>query len=151
MKEKSKQLVLTAILIMVFSFQLYAQNNRGKAIYTIGEIKKMCRIPIDSSKLNKTSMAQNVIPVTSKKGLLKTESIPNWRSMMGEVEYQNNDPCPNDCWAHVATGVVEGQLNISLGYNSSINLNESELGCYNLDWPSIALNYIKNHYCPVIS
>jgi hypothetical protein len=47
--------------------------------------------------------------------------------MMGPVEYQGDDNCTKDCWVHAATGVLVGQLHISLGTNLGIDLDENEI------------------------
>lgn len=132
MKKCLKILAIALALMLFFSMPSYTQDNKniGKSFYTPEEVKKMCCPRFDTAMIAKLrSMHKESISNTntSESKLLKTETIPNWRPFMSPVEYQGLVP---DCWAHAATGIVEGQIQImkdSILGNNGINLDEFEL------------------------
>jgi hypothetical protein len=136
---KKSLITLSLVFTFIFTFSLpsYTQNNNenhGKSFYTLDEVKKMCGFPIpDAAEMKKLlakqdSMYKDYIAKikNSSSKLSKTETIPNWRGMMSDVEVQDSN---NSCWVHAATGIVEGQLHILNGskIGNGIDLNESEI------------------------
>lgn len=152
-----KKILTLCLVIVVLSFSSYTQNSKGhgKSSYTSEEIKRMCGLPVDTAEMRRgiakqDSMYKEYISkkIISETGLHKIETIPNWRGMMSPVEYQNDDPCPGDCWAHAASGIVEGQLHISSGSNLGIDLDEVDIvngtgGC-GTNLPIFALEYVQS-------
>ncbi|MFH1198090.1 MAG: C1 family peptidase [bacterium] len=150
----------TVVILIMFTIQVIGQkqdardDDKGKAFYTSEEVKKMCGIPVDLDEMKNILARQDSMyreyKLNKRKGNTNSiMTIPNWKSMMNSIEYQGN--C-KDCWAHCATGVVEGQLNILKGYNTQVDLDELDIvnnsahtgGCDNGDSPTTALYYIKN-------
>ncbi len=146
-------LILFSFLLFISSWALAQDDKHGKRHYTIEEIKQMCGVPGDKDEMKKVLALQDSMykDYVSKKGLKKTNIIPDWKEYMSDVDYQGD--CGN-CWAHAATGMVEGQLQIlHLGkIGANINLDEMDIvnnsehtgGCDNGDFPSTALAYIQS-------
>jgi len=124
-----------------------AQNNdkdRGKSFYTSEEVKQMCGVPVDTIEMKKVLARQDSMykDYISKKGFHKITTFPNWKGMMSPVE--NLEPFCNNCWAHAATGIVEGQLHIFLHSNIGIDLDETDIvdnsdhigSCFYGDFPT---------------
>ena len=146
------------IALVVLSISSFAQNSRGhgKSFYTSEEVKRMCGVPVDTAELRRGIAKQDSMYkeyISNKKTrqtkLSKTETTPNWRGMMSPVEYQGDDQCDSSCWAHAASGVVEGQLHILQTSNIGIDLDENSIvyngrGSCGGDFPTTALNYIQN-------
>jgi hypothetical protein len=146
--------ILLAVLVgaILEGFSIFAlaqtvvQPNVGKAFYNTDEVKAMCGVPADTNDMKNVLARQDssykeYLRQRASQGLRKTETIPNWESMMSYVEDQGN--C-GDCWVHAATGVTEGQLHILIGSNIQIDLNELEVsGACNGGWPSSAESTIQ--------
>ncbi len=144
MKQAIKILVTVFALLFGFSMQSQAQ----KISLTWEQVKRMCGVPVDTVQM-KIEYARGdsmYKAYLSQPKPLVTQQVPNWRSMMGPVAYQDTDWCSADCWAHSGAGLAEGQLHISIGSNIGIFLDASDivhhLGCSGC--PSDALNYIGN-------
>ncbi|MCX6152249.1 MAG: hypothetical protein NTX22_17115, partial [Ignavibacteriales bacterium] len=141
-------------LITIFvSINTNAQDKNKKKL-TLEEVKEMCGVPVDKDEMKKVLAIQDSLykEYLKKKGLKKTTTIPNWQNYMSNVDNQYG--CKN-CWAHAATGMVEGQLQIIYGSkigSNGIDLDEMDIvnnsghtgGCNNGDFPTTALSYIQS-------
>lgn len=138
--------ILEGLAIITLA-QTVVQPNAGKAFYNTDEVKAMCGVPADTNDMKNVlarqdSSYKDYLHQRASQGLRKTETIPNWKSLMSYVEDQGS--C-GDCWVHAATGVAEGQLHILIGSNIEIDLNELEIsGACNGGWPSSAEGTIQS-------
>jgi hypothetical protein len=144
MKFKINILVITAAMGVAMS--LFAQQNKdmGKAAYTRAELASMCGALIDAEHMKVAQAKQDSAMRVYRSrhhqpSLSKTATIPNWKSMMSPVENQGSN-C-GSCWAHAATGVVEGQLHILKGSNIGIDLDDRHC-------PTIALQVVHSRLNP---
>jgi C1A family cysteine protease len=139
MKISSHCFGLILILLVLAVSQMDGQGipKEPRTIFTFEQIQQMCGLSIDRAKdgfsfrrTSRDSSYQDSIVMSWREKHqrpLQVESIPNWRSMMGEVENQNTESCTMTCWIHAATGVVEGQLHILLDSNINIDLSEADI------------------------
>ena len=149
-----KVLVTFFVLFSILPSMSFSQNDKtGRSHYTLEEVKAMCGVPVDTIEMKKVLAIQDSMykDYLSKKGLKKITTIPNWQSLMGNVDNQYG--CRN-CWAHAAAGMVEGQLQILHGsiIGERVNLDEMDIvnnsghsgGCDKGDFPHTALSYVQN-------
>ena len=95
------------------------------------------------------SLFQKLYKKKNNPAKIQSISIPDWKSFMSPIEDQFS--CRN-CWAHAATGVVEGLLNKKYGdINKKIDLDEMYItennsGCGSCDGgtPNCAFEFIRD-------
>jgi len=162
MRKISIQLLIISFILLRISFNSFAQKNdesknMGKPYYTPEEVRSMCGVPVDLDELpilqaRQDSMYAEYLKSLEERKLPKTTSIPDWKGLMTAVEVQE---CGN-CWAHAATGVLEGKLHYFYGSNIGIDLDEMDItdsihcSCCNCNggWPSHAFDYIESDKVP---
>ena len=158
MRKLSKTTLLVIAFVVSFSGQFIAQQNFDwTIIYKSEEFKKMHTSPVNLGDLSRMEQKQDSLYkiYKSKKGKLpKTLTEPNWREFMSTPENQMLEPgIGNSCFAHTATGVVEGQLQILKGSKmgeNGIDLNEYDYpGACCGGMPSQVLHYMLGA-CPRI-
>ncbi len=88
------------------------------------ESKRLCGVLLDPSQVEKALARQDSIykeyKASKERSLRKALAVPDWKSLMSPIEQAE---CSN-CWAHAATGVVEGLLHYLHGSNIGIDLDE---------------------------
>lgn len=150
MKNLNKTILLCAFVILqVNLFSHERTDNKGKAFYTVEEVKVRCGIEIDETQRKILKEKQNIMyhEYISKQKLNKISTTYNWQSYMGPVEDQGS--C-GICWSYAGAGAVAGQLHILKGSNIGIDIDEVDIAEYYNDpychsgYISNALNYIKN-------
>lgn len=145
--------IVIFILTLAASSLFYAQNNdknRGKPFYTTEEVKQRCGVPVDTAIMRRVLAKQDSMykdyllkSKNFKANTRKIETIPDWQSVMSDVEDQGS--C-GDCWVHAATGITEGQLSILLSYRLNADLDELEISsACNSGFPSSAEAYIATY------
>ena len=124
----------------------------SKSYLSLEEMKALCGLNIDSLEAIKISEKHDSMfseyKARDASGLLKTLTVPDWKSLMSPIE---NQECQN-CWAHAATGVAEGVLHYRYGSNFGIDQDEMDItnnascgNCNGTTWLPCGLDYIDDH------
>lgn len=121
-------LVYASLFILPFNTFSDGLDDKGKRHYTPEEVRSLCGVPVDPDEMEEVLAKQDIMYAEYKKnkekGVYKIATIPDWKSLMSPIENQGG--CGN-CWAHSATGVVEGLLHNLHGSNVGIDLDEIDI------------------------
>ena len=117
MDKLSVRLCLVAVMLLLLSSSSSAQTtDEGKAYYTDEEIRALCGVPVDLDEMAEVAARHDRMLAEYKRsrgdrGVSKAAAVPGWQGMMSPIE---NQGCGN-CWAHAATGVTEGFIQLQKG------------------------------------